>query len=607
MMQIKTILTCSLVILWSCQPATDTEMASQPATYTPSELKWELTGEQRQWVESTLNAMSPEQKIGQLLAPAVGPGGGSNNKEIADQVAEWIKKYHIGHVYVASSKMDPVSTAGLINEFQLSAQIPLLIHSDFENGTGSKFDGGTIFPPLMGIAQTGSEQAAYQMASVIATEARALGVHLINSPVLDVNINPDNPGICTRAFSDRPETVASFGQKFLRGLSEHGLIGAAKHFPGLGPATVDSHSKLPTIEGPRERLDSIEFYPYNQVMPRLFGMMTAHISVPVLDPTPNLPATLSKPILTDVFQNEMGFKGIMITDAFDMSALLDFGSFEESALKSLLAGNDVVLLWTEPKFELVFPYMLEAVASGRLSQERLEKSVRTVLEMKARLGLNESKIVDIDRVKEVVGSEQHNLVAENVYHQSLVLVKNEDNTLPLDTDTEQKIAVIAINDDLNHPDIGEIFIEQIKLRAEISQEFMIDPETPDTELTAIQQKLSQADIVVAGVFARVFARRGSAELMHDSILEFMQNLSVGSIPVVAVNFGSPYMIRQYPEVHAYLVATEPSWDFYGYAEHRPGQLAAARALFGEVEVSGRLAVSIPGLYPFGHGLNYNTP
>ena len=267
-------------------------------------------------------------------------------------------------------------------------------------------------------------------------------------------------------------------------------------------------AKLPSINGPRERLDSIEFYPYQQVMPGLFGMMTAHIAVPILDPTPNLPATLSKPILTDVFKNEMGFKGIMITDAFDMSALLDFGSFEESALQSLLAGNDIVLLWTDPKFELVFPYMLEAVKSGRLPEERLNQSVRTVLEMKARLGLNESKLVDVDRVPEIVGSPQHNQIAEKVYEQSLVLVKNQLDILPLNKESDQKIAVIAINDDINHSDIGQTFIEHIKQRRGIGGEYMIDPETPGDQLASIQQKLSQADIVIAGVFARVFCSQG---------------------------------------------------------------------------------------------------
>ncbi len=595
-----------LVGLYACQSPEDSNQANRVAADHPAELKWTLTGQQQQWVENTLSGMTVEEKVGQILAPAVGPGDGESNQQIADQVAQWVGKYHIGHVYVTSSKMQPVQTAELINQFQSTAATPLLIHSDFEEGTGSKFDGGTIFPPLMGIAQSGSVEMAYQMASVIATEARALGVHLINSPVLDVNINPDNPGICTRAFGERPEIVARFGKEFLRGLSEHGLIGAAKHFPGLGDAAVDSHSKLPTIDGPRERLDSIEFYPYQQVMPGLFGMMTAHISIPTLDDTPNLPATLSKPILTDLFRNEMGFNGIMITDAFDMSALLDFGSFEESALQAILAGNDVVLLWTEPKFETVFPYMVEAVATGRLPVDRLDQSVRKVLEMKARLGLNESKTVNIDQVTEIVGSEQHNQAAEKAYRQSLVLVKNQGGLLPLNSNTDQKIAVIAINDDLNHPDIGEIFIEQIKQRANISHEFMVDPDTPGDVLAGIQLELSQADVIVAGIFARVYARRGSAELMHENILEFVQNLSTASVPVVAVSFGSPYMIRQYPEVASYLVATEPSWGFYGYAKHRPGQIAAARALFGEVEVGGKLMVTIPGLYPFGQGINYGT-
>lgn len=565
-----------------------------------------LSAEQQQWVEETLENMTVEQKVGQLLAPAIAPPGSDTDQVPLTQVKEWIDKYHIGHVYLASSRMDPVRTAGFINNAQSASRIPLLIHSDLEPGPGGRFDGGTILPPLMGIARTGSDSLAYLAASITARESRAIGIHLINSPVLDVNINPDNPVICIRSFGDNPRLVAELGKAYVRGLTDNGLIGAAKHFPGHGDVSVDSHSKMPSITASRERLDSIEFYPYRQLIPAgLKAIMTAHISVPVLDPTPGLPATMSEPILTDVLREELGFDGLIITDAFDMGGILESGSFEESAVRSILAGNDIVLLWTKPRFETVFPYVLNAVKEGRISEARLNASVRRNLIAKAWVGLHMDKYVDTEKIPRIVDTQEHRNQALMIYERSITLVKNQGPILPLPADNK-KITVLSVNDDNNHLHIARTFMSEIENRSETSSTISIDPQTPADVLKKALAEAKKADVIIVGLFARIMARRGSASLINDDLARFIQDLAKGDAPVFVVSFGSPYLISRFPEVDGYMVATEPTWDFYGYDKYRPGQIAAAEALFGEKDITGKLSVNIPDLYPSGHGLVYKA-
>jgi beta-N-acetylhexosaminidase len=568
------------------------------------ESQYGLSGDQKLWVENTLKSMSAEQKLGQLIAPAIAVPGSDSDTIPLKQVTEWINKYHIGNVYIAGNRMDPLRTAKFINDIQSRTDIPILIHSDLETGPGERFNGGTILPPLMGLAQTRSESLAYNAAAITANEARAIGIHLINSPVLDININYNNPVICIRSFGDNPGLVATMGKAYVKGLNDNGLIGAAKHFPGHGDVAVDSHSEMPSITANRARLDSVEFFPYQEIIPSgLMAIMTAHISIPAIDPTPGLPATLSRPILTDVLRREMGFNGLIITDAFNMGGILESGSFEECAVKSILAGNDIVLLWTDPRFELVVPHMLKAIRDGRISEARLDESVRRVLIAKARVGLHKEKLVSLEKIPMTVDIPEHREMAREIYEKSIVLVKNEGNILPLPA-KNRTVAVLSVNDDDNHLKIAETFIMEMKRRGNISSVFSADPKTPADQLGLAMEEAQKADIIVVGLFARVFARRGSSSLIHENLIQFLQELSHRDTPVFVVSFGSPYLITNFPGVDGYMISTEPTWDFYGYDKFRPGQIAAAKALFGEIDISGKLAVNIPELYPFGHGITY---
>jgi beta-N-acetylhexosaminidase len=459
----------------------------------------------------------------------------------------------------------------------------------------------------MGIAQTRSEILAYNAAAITAKESRAMGVHLINSPVLDVNVNYENPVICIRSFGDNPALVAEMGKAYVKGLNDNGLVGAAKHFPGHRDVSIDSHSEMPAISASIERLDSVEFFPYRQIIPAgLMAIMTAHISVPVLDPTPGLPATMSKPVLVDLLREKMGFNGLIITDAFDMGGILNAGSFEESAMRSIIAGNDIVLLWTEPRFEVVYPYMLKSIREGRISESRLNESVRRNLVIKAKLGLHKEKFVDTERLIKTVDAPEHRELAKKIYEKAVVLVKNKGIILPL-PENGKKIAVLSLNDDLDHLNIGSTFINEMRTRGNVISSFSADPVTSSDKLREAMTVAQEADVIVVGLFARIFARRGSSSVKTEIILQCLKDLTNGDKPVFIVSFGSPYLIVDFPDTDGYMVSTEPTWDFYGYEEFRPGQVAAVKALFGEAAINGKLAVTIPGLYPFGHGITTNGP
>jgi beta-N-acetylhexosaminidase len=363
---------------------------------------------------------------------------------------------------------------------------------------------------------------------------------------------------------------------------------------------------MPTITAGRERLNSVEFYPYKEVIPSgLMAIMTAHISIPALDSTPGLPATMSKPILTGVLRGELGFDGLVITDAFDMGGILEKGSFEESAVKSVIAGNDVVLLWTVPQFEKVFPHMLKAVEDGRISKTRLNESVRRNLITKARVGLNQKKLVDLEKISMTVGIPEHLKMATEIWKKSIVLVKNEGNILPLEKQNKS-IVVFSVNDDKNHLQIGETFINETKTRGKVSNVFSADPNTSVDELNKALKEADKADVIVVALFARIYARRDSPSLINQHLIQFLHDLSKGATPVFVVSFGSPYLIKQLPGIAGYMIATEPTWEFYGYDKFRPGQIAAAKALFGETDITGKLAVTIPDLYPFGHGITFTA-
>ena len=540
------------------------------------------------WVEKVLRKMTLEEKIGQVVVCRYSGHFVNRDSDYLERLESLIVKQKIGGLILFGGEV--YETAYLTNTVQKLAKIPLLIASDFERGTGNQISGTTLFPPLMAVGATWSEEQAYLMGRITALEARAIGIHMTYAPVVDVNINPENPIINVRSLGEDPEQVSRLAIAFIKGCQENGLMATAKHFPGHGDTDQDSHSVLPTVGGDRSRLERVELYPFRQAIEAgVQAIMTAHLQLPALDPTPDLPATLSPLIITELLRKELGFKGIIVTDAMDMEGVTTLYSPEEAALKAVQAGVDMVLL--PPMPDEVIEFLIQAARSGQISETRINTSVRRILEAKARLGLHKNRLVNVDILDEKVATKEHLQDAVRVFEDSLTLVKNEGQILPL-SGADQKIAVFSLSSDPGGYFAGRTFIQEVEKRCPELITFYADAFTGDEFIQEAVENSSEADVIVFALFSLRRARKGSVDLDLRHI-QLVQEAAANCTPVVVVSFGSPYFLRHFSDVDSYLCAYR--WD-------SQAQKAAAKALFGEIDIKGRLPVSLPGLYPLGYGL-----
>jgi beta-N-acetylhexosaminidase len=543
------------------------------------------------WVASTLAGMTLEEKIGQLISCRyTGVFFPSDSPSLAS-LKSLIVASKIGGLVIFLG--DAYETAHLNNELQALARTPLLIASDLERGAGNQITGATLFPTLMAIGASGSEEIAFQMGRATAEEGRALGIHMTYAPVVDVNVNPDNPIINTRAIGEDPALVARLAAAFVRGCQGAGMLATAKHFPGHGDTDQDSHSVLPTIAAGRDRLESVELYPYRALIKAgVQGVMVAHLRVPALDPTPGLPSSLSPAILTGLLRNAMGFKGLIVTDAMEMSGVTDLFPPAEAALRAILAGVDQVLLPLEPA--KVVAALIEAAKSGALPMARVNDAVRRVLEAKARAGLYIRRLVDVDALPAKLGGEEHLREARVAFEKAATLVKNEGGVLPLDP-SGKALAVLSLSSDPADYFAGRTFGDAVRRRAPGTPVIYADANTGREALDDAFVRASDADVVLCAIFSGLRAGKGSVGLDPRHV-DLMRTLAACGKPVIAVNFGSPYMLRDFPEAAACLCL---------YRNTALAQEVAARAVFGEIDVTGRLPVSLPGLFPLGQGIVLN--
>ena len=540
------------------------------------------------WVEKVLSKMTIEEKIGQMVAWRYSGHFVNRDSEYLGKLESLIVNGKIGGLIIFGGEV--YETAYLTNTMQKMAKIPLLIASDFERGVGNQISGATLFPPLMAIGATWSEEQAYLMGKITALEARALGIHMTYAPVVDVNINPDNPIINVRSLGEDPEQVGKLAASFIKGCQENGLIATAKHFPGHGDTDMDSHSVLPTVGGDRDRLESVELYPFKQAIKAgVQAVMTAHLHLPALDPTPDLPATLSSPIITGLLREKLGFKGLIVTDSMGMGGVTTLYSPVEAALKAVQAGVDMILLPPTP--DEVIESLIHAVRNGQISESRINTSVKRILEAKARLGLHKNRTVNIDLLDKKVATKEHLQYADNVFENSLTLVKNEGAVLPLSGE-DQKIAVFSLSSDPGGYFAGRVFIQEVEERYPELITFYADAFTGEEFIQEAIKSSCEADVIVVALFSSLSAWKGSVDLVQRHI-QLIQEAAANSTPVVVISFGSPYFLRHFSDVDSYLCA---------YRLDPQAQKAAVRAIFGEIDIKGRLPVSLPGLYPLGHGL-----
>ena len=541
------------------------------------------------WVESTLSRMSLREKIGQMIACRYTGRFFNTDSEYFNSVKSLIVEHKVGGMILFGGEI--YESAHLNNSLQELAQTPLLIAADLERGLGNQLDRAVLFPPLMSLGAARSEELAYEMGRITALEARAVGIHMTYAPVVDVNINPDNPIINTRSFGEDPQMVSALAAAFIRGCQTHGLIATAKHFPGHGDTSEDSHTVLPSVRGDRERLESVELFPFRRVIESgVKAIMTAHLWLPALDPTPDIPATLSEKIMTGLLRKDMGFTGLIVTDALEMGGVTGLFTSEEAAVRAVKAGVDMLLL--PPKPIEVIDAILESVRGGDITEVRIDHSVRRILELKAQLGLHVQKTVDIGSLDKVIGQEGHLKQARETFDRSMTLVKNEGPVIPL-VKEGGRLAVFSLSSDPGGYFAGSAFMREMRKRAPDMIAFNAEPTTsPLFFEDALKEAADEAEVLVFGLFSRLRSDKGSVDILPRHVEMILAAIGSGK-PVVVISFGSPYFYRHFPGVDAYLCA-------YRYAEE--AQASAVRALFGEIDITGRLPVTIKGFYDYGWGL-----
>jgi beta-N-acetylhexosaminidase len=542
-----------------------------------------------QWVETTLRKMTTEEKIGQLLFTTYHGNFTAADAPAYQQMMHEVKGLHVGGFINVTEgsplgivKSQAYPTAVLSNQLQAKSKLPLLIGADFERGTAMRLDEGTSFPTAMALAAAGNSRDAYTMGKITAREARAVGIHWIYAPVADVNNNPGNPIINTRSFGEDPARVAEFVSEFVRGVEENGGLATAKHFPGHGDTASDSHLDLPVIHADRERLERMELVPFRAAMDAgVSSVMTGHLSVPALEPETDTPATLSPHILTDLLRNEMKFQGLIITDAMDMGGITVRNAPGEAAVRAIVAGADAVLMPPVP--DAAFEALQAAVKSGRISRERLDASVRRILQAKARLGLHKERLVDVNAINEKFGSAAWQKEAQEISDRGVTLLRDAAHRLPLDGTKPLRGLLVALYAD-PEPYPGEDLERELRTRFDSLTTLRADTRFVKADLLKLPAA-DTYDLAILAFFVRVSDRKGNVDVPTEQAALAEQIYKAGK-PVITVGLGSPYLIENFPKAETWLAA-------FGISD--VAQISAARALFGQIPVRGHLPVTIPGV------------
>jgi beta-N-acetylhexosaminidase len=550
---------------------------------------FQLSAEQQKWVEATLGSMTLEEKVGQLLFTTYHGSFTSTDSAAYAQMLHDVDDLHVGGFInithgspLGIVKSQAYPTAVLTNQLQAKSKLPLLIGADFERGTAMRLEEGTSFPTAMAIAAGGNPKDAYTMGKITALESRAAGVQWIYSPVADVNNNPGNPIINTRSYGENPTRVAEFVSEFIRGVQENGGLATAKHFPGHGDTAADSHIDLPTIKADRARLDRLELVPFRAAIKADVGsIMTGHLNVPALEPDPNIPATLSSKILTGVLRNELGFHGLVVTDAMDMGGITVRYAPGDAAVRAFLAGADALLMPPVP--DAAYEALLAAATSGTITTERLNASVRRILEAKARLGLNTQRPVDLNVLNQKFGRTDWQADSQQISDRGITLLRDTAHRLPLDGTKPTRALLIALYAD-PEPYPGEDLERELRWRFDSLTALRADTKFVKAENLKLPPPDSY-DVAILALFVRVSDRKGDVDVPADQ-LPLIDQIYKSGKPVITAALGSPYLIERFPQAQTWLSA-------FGISD--VAQISIAHAIFGQIPIRGHLPVTIPGI------------
>ena len=576
------------------------------------------------WADSVLATLSLRDRAAQLVWPQLFGDFTPTSSASWRRVSDLIAQQHVGGFIMSIGS--PLETAEKLNAMQRLSALPLVIGADYEYGAGMRQRGGyflpnnlylggaTVFPPQMGLGAARDTALAYEQGRITAREGRALGVHIAFAPVLDVNNNPANPVIGVRSFGEDPRLVGDMGAALIHGLQEHGMIATGKHFPGHGDTDENSHLAVATVHASRARIDSVELVPFRRAIASgLQGMMTFHGFVPALDTTP-VPATLNPAMMTTLLRQQLGFKGLVITDAMDMNGVLakvttaqtaqvtrsetgNYGTINnsigiaEACKLAIHAGADVLLMPSD--VPAAIDAVVAGVAEGRFTQARVDSSVRRILEMKRTLGLDRQRVVSLDSVRSIVSDSAHLTLAATAAQRSITLAKDSLNLVPLTRSSAQPTRVLSITI-ANRTDLpaGATFNAELRRATTGLRTELLYPDDPAPNFARLLALADSSDVAVVSSYLSTGTTVSNASA-PEPIAQFIRDLAKRHPRTIVVAFGNPYFLQQVPAVSSYLVA----WGGFPVS-----QTAAGRALIGLAPISGKLPISIPPLLRFGTGI-----
>ncbi len=550
-----------------------------------------LTAEQRA-TQGQMKAMSLRDKVAQLVIVNANGDVYSTKSPDYEKYRHWVADLHVGGIIINNASQnglvrnaEPHALAVFLNQMQKLAKTPLLVGSDFERAASMRVTGGTRFPHSMAFGAANDLAATKFEGLTTAREARALGIQWIFAPVADVNNNPQNPIINLRSYGEDPAQVSRHVAAFIDGAHsdpDNRVLVTAKHFPGHGDTDVDSHLGLPRLEVSRERLDAMELKPFQAAIAHgVDSIMTAHMAVPALDPS-GMPATVSHNVLTALLRDELKFKGLIVTDSMAMQGLTMLFDSGEGSVRSIVAGADVLLMPPDP--DKAIRAVVGAVEDGRISRQRLEQSVARVLAAKLALGLsNKKKLVNLDTISDVLDSPQAAEKAQAVADHAVTLIRNDRDVLPLASSSRPCLIVIT---ELRISQFGQRTMQEFRRRAPNGRTVAVDTGLPLAALEATAGDMTACSAIVAASFASV-----SADL--KDVRPMLINLSKGPAPLVLLPFENPYLLTTLPNATAFLTT---------FSSSLPSEIAAVKALFGEIPITGHTPVSIPGFAQLGDGM-----
>lgn len=581
------------------------------------------------WAQKTLKKMSLEQKVGQMFMIWARAEFLNVNSPDYLKLVDNMHKYHVGGfgLTVATDgpfllKNQPYEAAMLTNALQRESELPLFIAADFERGLSMRLNGVTAFPHAMAFGATGNPQYANDFGRITAQETRAIGVHWNFFPDADVNSNPANPIINTRSFGEDPAKVGELVKAYILGARANGMLTTAKHFPGHGDTDTDSHLALARVNGDRARLDQVELTPFRDAISAgVDSVMVAHVTVPALEPDPNKVASISTNMVANLLKTELGFRGLVVTDAMDMNGLMRLFTADtralangKAAVAAVKAGDDMILIPGD--LDGAINGIIQAVRSGEIPESRIDESVLKLLRAKASIGLNKKREVDINALSTIILKPENLALAQQVADDAVTLVRDNGQVLPLapqvrgtsqsvlaynnDVQVRNRLLAVIFTDDMRSEN-GRAFERQLRLRYPDANITYVDNRTATAVAPQVLQAASQAEKVIAAVYVIPSAGRrangngtGSIGLSEGPGGLLSGLLKQSGDKAIVLAMGNPYVASDFPDVQNYMCT---------FSNSIVSEISAVKALFGEINIKGRLPVTIPGIAQRGNGMD----